>query len=64
MTDTPKLGRPKLPDDKRRHGQARPLFIKLTPDERGVIDQAAATDDKPPSVWARDILLRAARRRL
>ena len=34
------------------------------PAEREAIDAAAAIDERPVSVWAREILLKAARRRI
>jgi len=49
---------PKAPGEAK---DATPLFIKLTVDERSLIDNAGAPQ---PSVWARDTLLRAAKRKL
>jgi hypothetical protein len=57
-----KRGRPPKPADQRRSGQARPLFIPLTPAERADLDAKAAAVGEPLSAWARRLLLRAARR--
>lgn len=51
------MGRNKLPDDERRE---KPLRIRLSKDERAEIDKAA---DGKASTWARDVLLKAARRK-
>jgi uncharacterized protein (DUF1778 family) len=40
----------------------RTLRIRLTDDERDVIDRAAEVVGKPASTWARDLLLAAAKR--
>lgn len=56
MTDSPKLGRPKKPAAERRSSV---LYLKLTAAERAAIDRAA---DGEPTVWARSVLLRAAKR--
>ena len=53
-------GRPPLPEGERADRQPRPLFLKLTPAEREVIDEAAAIDERPPSRG--ETLLKAARR--
>jgi hypothetical protein len=50
------MGRPPLPDKDRR---AKPLRIRLTDAERAEIDKAASGAS---STWARDVLLKAARR--
>jgi hypothetical protein len=52
------MGRKKLPDDERR---AKPLRIRLTDDERAELERAS---QGKTSTWARDVLLRAARRRV
>ncbi len=57
-----KIGRPPLPAAARRDRQARPLYLKLTPAERAELDAAAERAAAPISVWARELLLRAARR--
>lgn len=56
---TNKRGRPPKPPEAR---QATVLQIGLTADEWELIEKAAK--DEKPVVWARDSLLRAARRRL
>jgi len=57
VTDTPKRGRPPKPAEDKRSSV---LYLKLTEAERATIDAAA---DGEPSVWARDVLLRAAKRK-
>ena len=49
-------GRPKGPDELRRNNVLR---IRLTDDERRQLDAAAGDST---STWARDVLLRAAKR--
>ncbi len=51
------MGRPVLPDEERRDSELR---IRLTATERAELDRAAGKDT---STWARDVLLRAAKRR-
>lgn len=51
------VGRPALPAAQKRGVQ---LKIKVTPAERELIEAAAG--DRLVTVWARDVLLRAARR--
>lgn len=51
-------GRPKLPDAERR---GRFFTIRVRDDEYAELEAAAG--DQRPSDWARDVLLRAARRR-
>lgn len=66
----PMAGRPPKSDDERR--DAPPLRIRLTADERALLDQAAgkAMDGETvpgagvTSTWARNLLLRAAKRLL
>jgi uncharacterized protein (DUF1778 family) len=41
----------------------RPLRIRLTEEERAEFDAAARADGKASSTWARDLLLKLARRR-
>lgn len=56
------MGRPRLPVDKRRK---KPLRIRLTDEERRLIDVGAeAAGERNTSQWARDALLRAARRQI
>lgn len=52
-----KMGRPPKPPGERKDAELR---IRLTPDERAELDRAAGEDT---STWARDVLLRAAKRR-
>jgi uncharacterized protein (DUF1778 family) len=51
-----RMGRPPLPEEDRR---AKPLRIRLTDAEREEIDKAAGASS---STWAREVLLRAARK--
>lgn len=53
----PKMGRPPLPPGERMDVILR---IRLTPDERAELGRAAGGD---VSSWARQLLLRAAKRR-
>lgn len=53
------MGRKKLPDEERRE---KPLRIRLSSEERGEIDRAAEAKGQTTSEWARELLLRAARR--
>jgi hypothetical protein len=50
---------PKAPEDRRTESMKLPL----TSDEKAAIERAAESDDAKPVTWARDVLLRAARRR-
>jgi hypothetical protein len=57
MDKQPKMGRPpKAPEERK----AAELRIRLTEAQRAELDAAAGEDT---STWARDVLLRAARRR-
>lgn len=57
---TPKMGRPpKAPADRRTNG----LRIPLTDAEREVVEAAAQADGDKPITWAREAVLRAAKRR-
>ncbi|MDZ4686479.1 MAG: hypothetical protein SH850_15530 [Planctomycetaceae bacterium] len=51
------MGRKRLSDDERRD---KPLRIRLTPEERELVDEAAGTHDESSAGWAREILLREA----
>ena len=51
---------PKAPEDRKTDE----IKIPLTPTEKGLIRSAAQSDDAKPVTWARDILLRAAKRRV
>lgn len=44
----------------KREGKA--IFVRLSADERALLDQAAALQDQPVATWARSTLLRKARR--
>ena len=48
----------KKPADVKRHG----LHVRLTAAERRLVEQAAGAKDATVSEWARDTLVRAARR--
>lgn len=51
-------GRPQMPEGKQRE---KPLRIRLTPEERHVLDAAATACGEPhTSTWARDVLVREA----
>jgi uncharacterized protein (DUF1778 family) len=53
-------GRPELPEGEQRE---KPLRIRLTPEERHILDAAAAlSGESRTSTWARGILMRAAER--
>ena len=55
--DKNERGRPPKADDERKDNVLR---IRMTQDEREILDQAA---DGKTSSWARDVLLRAAKRK-
>jgi len=55
--DKNERGRPPKADDERKDNVLR---IRMTQDERETLDQAA---DGKTSSWARDVLLRAAKRK-
>lgn len=52
-----KMGRKPLSDEPKTD---RPLRIRLTEDERALLDSAAAKQDKGTSSWAREVLIEAA----
>jgi hypothetical protein len=55
-----RMGRPpKAPEDRRTESMKLPLSA----DEKEAIERAAKGDDAKPVTWARDVLLRAAKRR-
>jgi hypothetical protein len=55
-----RMGRPpKSPEDRRTDN----MKIPLSADEKALIEGAAESDDAKPVTWARDTLLRAAKRR-
>lgn len=51
------MGRPPKPDDERKSAELR---IRLTADEREELDRAAGDNT---STWAREVLLKAAKRK-
>ena len=56
---TPQRGRPpKEPEDRR----VESMKLPLTADEKALIQSAAASDEAKPVTWARDVLLRAAKK--
>ena len=57
MENKPKMGRPPKPPEDRKDAELR---IRLTDSEREELDRAAGKDT---STWAREVLLRAAKRR-
>jgi hypothetical protein len=60
MEKQPKMGRPpKAPEDRRTESMKLPL----SSDEKEAIESAAAADETKPVTWAREVLLRAAKRR-
>jgi len=58
---TNKRGAPPKPPEKRK---SKVVQIRLTESEKADCESAAQLDDKKMSDWARDTLVRAARRRL
>lgn len=52
------LGRPKEPNARRTI-----LTLRVSDKEREVIDQAAEVANKPPTVWMREVIVRAAKRK-
>ncbi len=52
-------GRPPLPDEERK---AHTFRIRMTDADRDEINAAAESAGVPSSEWARDVLLRAARK--
>lgn len=60
MATLTRMGRPALPDEERRE---KPLRIRLTDEERQLLDQAAeAAGCANTSCWARETLEKAAKR--
>jgi uncharacterized protein (DUF1778 family) len=57
MEDKRERGRPPKPDEERRTAELR---IRLTDDEREILDKAA---EGKTSTWARELLLKAATRK-
>lgn len=54
MTDTPKRGRGRPRSDDPR---TKVITIRVTPEQLGAIESAAATEDKTPAAWLRDAAL-------
>lgn len=50
-----------LPDDERRE---KPLRIRMSEEERELVDRAAEKADQATSQWAREVLTRAAKQEL
>ena len=61
VQEATRMGRPPLPDEERRD---KPLRIRMTDDERALVDEAAQQAGVPTSQWARDVLERTARRQV
>lgn len=57
----PKRGRKPLPDAERK---SKPFQVKLSEEDRRLINAAAALDEHKPYPWARSMLVQAARDRL
>ena len=53
-------GRPPKPPDERKTASMK---IPLADDEKDLIERAAQASDAKPVTWARDVLLRAAKRK-
>lgn len=53
-------GRPPKPDDERKTANMK---IPLAEGEKEAIERAAESDGAKPVTWAREVLLRAAKRR-
>ena len=58
--DTTRMGRPPKPPDERKSSELR---IRLTEADRETLDEAAGARGAETSTWARDVLLKAAKRR-
>jgi uncharacterized protein (DUF1778 family) len=54
------IGRPRKPEGEVKNNVLR---IRLTPDERAQLDRAAQSRGGETSTWAREILLREARKK-
>jgi uncharacterized protein (DUF1778 family) len=55
------MGRPPKPEDERK---ANVLRIRLTEEDRAILDEAAQLQDAETSTWAREALLELAKRTL
>ncbi len=58
--ETTRMGRPPKPPDDRKSSELR---IRLTAMDRETLDEVARSKGAETSTWARDILLKAAKRR-
>jgi len=58
--DTTRMGRPPKPPEHRKSSELR---IRLTETDREALDEAAQSRGEETSTWARDILLKAAKRK-
>ena len=61
MSKKKKRGAPVKPPEERK---GAPLQVRLTSEDRELCDQAAELDKVKLSKWARDTLVKAARRRI
>jgi hypothetical protein len=59
MSETPKIGRPKMPNKEKRGGY---VTLRVSPAEYAEIEKAATEADEMLGTWARKKLLAAARR--
>lgn len=59
MNNAPKLGRPAKPAAALRSER---IMLSLTAEERAIIASAAVAGGEQESVWAREVVLRAAKR--
>ncbi len=59
--DTTRMGRPPKPPEQRKSSELR---IRLTEADREMLDEVAEAKGEETSTWARDVLLKAAKRRL
>lgn len=60
-TSKKRLGRPPKPPAEKKE-RSRPLYILCDHAEREAIDSAALASGQAASTWAREVLLRAAKR--
>src|SRR5205823_9720568 len=60
VMDNKRMGRPPKPASERKTAG---MLIPMTEAERERVQAAAEADDAKPITWARDVLLRAAKRR-
>ena len=55
-----RMGRPPKPPEQRKSSELR---IRLTEADRGTLDEAAHSKGAETSTWAREVLLKAAKRK-